>query len=373
MLRTASVFLFAACLSMPALATTGGPDGGGYTFIDSDEPGGPAYTWDDISATGTALAMSDDNHLPITSSFGIPFYGTTYTDLAVGSNGTVYFDPANYLGLGNTCPMPGTTSYTPQALVAGYWDDLNPGAGGQVLWQELTAPNRIVVSWLDVPLFGGGGVVTFQVVLFESGNIDLRYQTLTVTGDGASVGIQNDATTGLMFGCNTPALLHDALQISFASTPCDASVDVDADGANQCADCNDSNSAIFPGAVEVAGDGLDNDCDGIDGLTLEVGTLTPGAPATFRVRGAYPGATVGIARSTRGPGSGPCPAALNGQCIDLLSPALLRTGTANGSGVFQFTANLPATLPSGVTAYFQAFDLSQTPAEASAVESEVIQ
>ena len=46
------------------------------------------------------------------------------------------------------------------------------------------------------------------------------------------------------------------------STP--ALVDADGDGAPVPFDCNDADGSIFPGALDVAGDGIDQDCDGVD-------------------------------------------------------------------------------------------------------------
>ena len=39
--------------------STGGPDCGRDTFIDSDEPGGPSFDWIEISASGTNLNLTD--------------------------------------------------------------------------------------------------------------------------------------------------------------------------------------------------------------------------------------------------------------------------------------------------------------------------
>lgn len=40
--------------------------------------------------------------------------------------------------------------------------------------------------------------------------------------------------------------------------------DLDGDGVSPPADCNDGNPAVYEGAAEICGDGIDQDCDGVD-------------------------------------------------------------------------------------------------------------
>jgi MYXO-CTERM domain-containing protein len=42
------------------------------------------------------------------------------------------------------------------------------------------------------------------------------------------------------------------------------SIDVDLDGSDACVDCDDEVDTVFPGAVEICGDGIDQDCDDMD-------------------------------------------------------------------------------------------------------------
>jgi hypothetical protein len=73
------------------------------------------------------------------------------------------------------------------------------------------------------------------------------------------------------------------LAACYGSPPCDEAelVDADGDGSQTCSgfgyveeneDCDDTNSAVHPGATEVCGDGLDNDCN----FTVDDGCDTDG-------------------------------------------------------------------------------------------------
>jgi hypothetical protein len=53
--------------------------------------------------------------------------------------------------------------------------------------------------------------------------------------------------------------------------------DSDEDGSGALADCNDDDPTIFPGAEEVCGDGVDQDCSGQD-LPCNPGTSPGVAP-----------------------------------------------------------------------------------------------
>jgi hypothetical protein len=51
---------------------------------------------------------------------------------------------------------------------------------------------------------------------------------------------------------------------------CERGVDADHDGFSTAVDCNDASARIFPGAREIFGNGVDEDCDGRDNVDVDV-------------------------------------------------------------------------------------------------------
>ncbi|HIJ51934.1 MAG TPA: S8 family serine peptidase [Planctomycetes bacterium] len=227
----------AAPEAVPALVgemSKGGPDAGDYIFIDSDEPNGPAFDWIEIAGTGTNLNLGDDEHyFGIELPFSFPLYGSDHNQVAVSSNGTIYFED-KYFGFNNCC-IPCGSNYDVEPFIAVYWDDLHPspGADDNVYYAVVgDEPNRIlVVQWENVghyDYFGSEDWVTCQAQLFEeNGDILLLYADPSLeAGSFATVGIQRDRDCGLNYLCNQ-AGLHPGLAVLFAyRPPCPATWDV---------------------------------------------------------------------------------------------------------------------------------------------------
>ncbi len=72
--------------------------------------------------------------------------------------------------------------------------------------------------------------------------------------------------TALTYGTTQVVLNVDGQDVDNSGTILVLALDNDGDGFREDVDCDDTASAIFPGAEEICGDGVDNDCDGdIDG------------------------------------------------------------------------------------------------------------
>ncbi|MEW6320625.1 MAG: hypothetical protein AB1635_06005 [Acidobacteriota bacterium] len=189
MITRARLSLFWVALATTgALASTLGPDAGGYTATDET-----AYSFVNIASTGVrTLAGTDDAALEVPIGFSFELYGQAHADVCISSNGLLSFGGC-------------TTEFANQdltavdapnglAVVAPYWTDLTflrPTADA-VYYETLgTAPNRqFVVQWNSAFPQTSAQPVTVQVVLHEGTNlIVFQYDKVDVgAGDPASNG-----------------------------------------------------------------------------------------------------------------------------------------------------------------------------------------
>ncbi|MCK5922761.1 MAG: S8 family serine peptidase, partial [Methylococcales bacterium] len=133
------------------------------------------FNWVDISSSGTPLGLSDDSTFyPVP--FEFEFYGEPHGQIAISSNGAVYFENTNINYTNREIP----NSATPQALIAPFWDDLNPSGVGEIYYE--IRGTRLIVQWDNLPHFSNAGAVSFQLVLDQS-NGDILMQYLDVDFD----------------------------------------------------------------------------------------------------------------------------------------------------------------------------------------------
>jgi len=147
---------------------------------------------------GTNLGLADDAFVQQSLAFTFPFFGVNRTSVFINSNGNLTFGSGStfsHFNAGGGVNSLGTNVAdildriaTSFSRVAVLWQDWNPGAGGGVFVRSLA--DRLVVTWNAVPLFGTATTATFQVILFNSGVIQMNYQSVTTTpGGGYLVGV----------------------------------------------------------------------------------------------------------------------------------------------------------------------------------------
>jgi len=217
---------------------TGGPDAGGYFWIDSDTISGPTYYWVDILNSGTVLGNGDDARFSLTLPFNINFYGTFYNTIWVSTNGWLSFgtDPGTNVSSNTAIP----NASTPNRAVYAFWDDLNlvTADNGYILYEIFgTSPYRsCVITWKDARINGAIqpsvlqplNTITFQIILAENGLIGIQYKDCAVGdtvynwGRSATVGIENSTgTVGLQYlfnGSPIGNLLSNERGIMFYTT-----------------------------------------------------------------------------------------------------------------------------------------------------------
>jgi hypothetical protein len=169
---------------------------GVYTLV----PG--AGTWiTPVNAQGFA----DDTITMFALPFGLPTPDGTTNELYVSSNGWITSGPY----VGSSSWTPDVTTFLQNEMWAAIWRDLNPGAGGDVYFDSNAA--RAVVSWVNVPNYGGASSNTLQVQFWQNGDVHFLYQAISVSGNYlVGYSLANAVDPG---GSDISLVLNDAVTV----------------------------------------------------------------------------------------------------------------------------------------------------------------
>lgn len=172
----------------------------------------------DISATGTDTSIvGDDNYTTTTVGFDFPFFGNVYNTVLIHGNGFLSFDlPGGSWYINQNFP----NDWNPNDVVACFWDDLymSDTAPSRIYYELFSAAvdPHLVVQYQSLEFFSdprNPATLTFEIIIYESGNIECQYHEMTslpdpawATGGSATVGLENvDASDFLLHSYNDPS------------------------------------------------------------------------------------------------------------------------------------------------------------------------
>jgi hypothetical protein len=141
--------------------------------------------------TGTSINQSDNSQVgPFDIGFNFCFFGQSYSQFYICSNGWISFEPQPIPEPGTNAlssaqplnPLPNSYYANPKNCIFGVWQDWNPIStfGGNIKYQTqgITPNRKLIVSWVEVPLQGqlynspnSNENGNFHIVLYETSNI----------------------------------------------------------------------------------------------------------------------------------------------------------------------------------------------------------
>eukprot|EP01029_Cantina_marsupialis_P014807 TRINITY_DN3243_c0_g2_i3.p1 TRINITY_DN3243_c0_g2~~TRINITY_DN3243_c0_g2_i3.p1 ORF type:complete len:2505 (-),score=353.87 TRINITY_DN3243_c0_g2_i3:4186-11700(-) len=141
------------------------------------------FVWDDISNNNTDVTQFfkssafDHKYKEANLGFEFPFYGETYKKIYLTRYGILALEGEG--GLGHCMPAKLDPYCTPEGFIAAFFQEFDINLGGEIKYA--LQPGKFIVEYTNVlrryernPDNG----ITFQMVLFQNGDIELRYKDI---------------------------------------------------------------------------------------------------------------------------------------------------------------------------------------------------
>ena len=206
--------------------------------------------------TMTPLNLGDDNTQNVALGFEFEYWGQTFTDAWVSSNGFVSFQSGAHL-----CCNGQPIEMAQRNTIYAYWSDLISFTGNPYYRRD---DGSILFGWYGVNEFGTNNSSTFEIGLFADGKIQLNYGNLGFTGGhtftAGITGPRAGDNIPLFYGQNAQYLQNQSGILSWAApvvavdcsvTPMDpscppASIDVLPDPVEAIAEAVEQSVALAP-------------------------------------------------------------------------------------------------------------------------------
>jgi hypothetical protein len=200
--RSSALRLIALLIPVSLYAGTGGPDSADYVYTDSDEADGPPHGVLDMSDAAD-LGLDDDDAVALDLPFSFEWYDQEVTEVAVSSNGVLFFGGISTDPSGD-CPGTGAE----WSGIAAFWDDWEAGSASYELFGRY--PHQLMaVQWQGQHATSGSGEGLVQLWLLESRNEavvvldDISFGSASVDGGASAVvGVQSSSADGVEWSCS---------------------------------------------------------------------------------------------------------------------------------------------------------------------------
>jgi hypothetical protein len=175
--------------------------------------------------TMTPLNLGDDNTRQVALGFEFEYWGQTFTDVWVSSNGFVSFQsPANLCCNGQPIDQ------AQRNTIYAYWSDLISYTGNPYYRVD---EGYALFGWYGVQEYGTNNSNTFEIGLFSNGNIQFNYGSLTASGwrdfTAGITGPEADDNVPLFYGRNPQFLQNQSGLLTYGSPiPDEVAIDCNA-------------------------------------------------------------------------------------------------------------------------------------------------
>jgi hypothetical protein len=195
--------------------------------------------------TMTPLNLGDDNTRQVSLGFEFEYWGQTFTDVWVSSNGFVSFQSA-----ANLCCNGQPIDQAQRNTIYAYWSDLISYTGNP--YYRLSDGSALF-GWYNVQEYGTNNSNTFEIGLFSNGNIQFNYGSLSASGGrdftAGITGPEADDNIPLFYGRNPQFLQNQSGLLTYGS-PIPDEVAIDCNATPMHPSCPPISVAIDVGAPD---------------------------------------------------------------------------------------------------------------------------